>query len=439
MKKDIKKIWLISLFVKLVLAALIPLSADEAYYWVWAQRPQLSYFDHPPFVAWLFYAGDIFQGIGHAVRWPAVLMAHLTLLIWLMILKPVIDEPKQKLWIYLALFSPLLGFGSLIVTPDIPILFFWSLAIYFSLQALKEKSLQQYVFLGAALGLGFCSKYHIVLFVPCLMAYLSLEKLWREVRLKGVLLTLIVGLIFCAPVIQWNVHNDFASFEFQLKHGLEKSTYQWDWTVGYILGQILILFPLTFWAAVKAWPARSMRWALYFGWGPIVFFLLTSFRALVEANWPIIAYPSIFCLALLHPKIRLFTKIHSSFWALITLIVITSLFVPQIRSLNEKIEEPYVFQQMATELKEYEPLYGSSYQMSASLWYFRKSPVYKLKDISRYDFFDTFPEASPGVSKFYLVKPEVNSLPSWLFEQQWQVKELKKLGSRFVLLEISKP
>ena len=40
------------LLLRLWLAATLQLSADEAYYWSWAQRLDLGYFDHPPMIAW---------------------------------------------------------------------------------------------------------------------------------------------------------------------------------------------------------------------------------------------------------------------------------------------------------------------------------------------------------------------------------------------------
>lgn len=437
--KDLKKIWWLSLLVKLVLAALIPLSADEAYYWVWAQRPQLSYFDHPPLVSWLFIAGKYLEPFLNAVRWPAVLLGHGLLGIWFLILKDKLPPEKIRVWSWLVLFSPLLGFGSLIVTPDLPVMFFWSLALLLSLRALERQQLSMYLALGAVLGLGFCAKYHIVLFVPCLLVYLTLEKRWKDVRWSGVGLTLLSGLLFSSPVLIWNIQNGFASFEFQIKHGLQKSTYNPAWTITYILGQILILFPLMFWAALRAKVPRDMRWLIYFGWGPLLFFLFTSFRALVEANWPIIAYPSMLALALFHPKVQQWLKAYVIFFGLVTALVVASVFVPAIRKLNYKIEEPYVFQELSALAHEVQPLYASSYQMAASLWYFSKVPVFKLKDISRYDFFDTLAEAQPTGPKFYLVKREGNGLPAWVSEQQWQVKELRKISPDFVLLEITRP
>ncbi|WP_415061739.1 ArnT family glycosyltransferase [Bdellovibrio sp.] len=437
--KDLKRLWGLSLLVKLVLAALIPLSADEAYYWVWSQRPQLSYFDHPPMVSWLFYLGHFLEPLMNAVRWPAVMLGHGVIGLWFLILKDHLPLEKFKVWTYLVLFSPLLGFGSLIITPDLPVLFFWSLSILFAIKALQTKSLASYAALGASLGLGFTSKYHIVLFVPCLVVYLFAEKKWKEVRWSGVVLTILAGLLFCSPVIIWNAQNGFASFEFQLKHGLEKTSYNPEWTLSYILGQILILFPLVFWAALRSKPPQSLRWLAYFAWGPWLFFLLTSFRALVEANWPIIAYPAALALALFHPKIQQWLKYYVIFWGAVVSVVIGTVFIPNLRRLNDKIEEPYLFQQLSQVAHEVSPLYASSYQMASSIWYFSKVPTFKLKGISRWDFFDTLPEAIPQGNRFYLVKREANGLPDWIYQQQWQMKEVRKIAPDFVLLEFNRP
>ncbi len=417
----------------------MPLGADEAYYWVWSHRPQLSYFDHPPMVAWLFYLGHFLEPFMNAVRWPAVIVGHLLILVWFYFLKDRLEWDKVKLWLYLALFSPLLGFGSLIITPDLPVVVFWTLSMILAIKSLETKDLKFYALLGASLGLGFCAKYHIVIFIPCLLAYLSFEKRWSEVRWKGVLLTGILGLIFCAPVLLWNIQNNFMSFEFQLRHGLEAEAYEIDWTTSYVFAQILIMFPLIFWAIVKAKPPKEFRWLIYFTWGPLIFFFLTSFRALVEANWPVIAYPSLLTLALFHPKIQKWSKFYMVFWGLLVCVIISSIWLPQTRKINEKISEPYEFQALSALVEEYKPLYGSTYQMSSSLWYFSKTPTFKLKDTSRFDFFDTLPESIPTGNKFYMLKKEWTGVPPWVAEEKWQYKEIKKIDPNYVLLEFTRP
>src|SRR5215218_5451873 len=49
--------------------ALVPLSPEEAYYWLYAQHPALSYFDPPPMVAWVIRAGTaVFRDTEFGVR-----------------------------------------------------------------------------------------------------------------------------------------------------------------------------------------------------------------------------------------------------------------------------------------------------------------------------------------------------------------------------------
>ena len=43
--------------LRLVIAAVLPLIPDEAYYWIWSRHLQTGYFDHPPMVAVWIRAG----------------------------------------------------------------------------------------------------------------------------------------------------------------------------------------------------------------------------------------------------------------------------------------------------------------------------------------------------------------------------------------------
>lgn len=433
--KDFKKIWFISLIVKLVLAALIPFSGDESYYWVWSHRMQLSYFDHPPMVAWLFYLGHFLEPWGQAVRWPGVLLGHLTMLVWYGILKDHLPWDKIRWWVYLALFSPLLGVGSLIITPDVPVVFFWSLSLYFLLRAESKKDLLSYAALGMSLGLGFCAKYHIVVFVPCLIAYMLLEKRWKTIQWKWVPATLVAGVLFSLPVLLWNYRNDFISFRFQLSHGLDGGGYEFKWTSDYVLSQILLIFPLIFWAALRGRPSRDLRALLYFAWGPLLFFLWSSFKASGEANWAIIAYPAVFALALYYSRIAQWTKIYSWFWGVALAVFLVITFTPALRKSVGKINESYYFEDMSHLALEYKPLYAQTHQLTSAIWYFTKNPTYKIRGMNRYDFYDTLPESIPSGNLFYLIKRPETPMPDWVGQEKWQSEVIKALPPEYQLVK----
>ena len=65
--------------LRLVIAGNTGLVDDEAYYRIWSLAPALSYFDHPPMVAWIIAAGRAIAGdtvIGVRLLAPASLLAR---------------------------------------------------------------------------------------------------------------------------------------------------------------------------------------------------------------------------------------------------------------------------------------------------------------------------------------------------------------------------
>jgi len=440
-----KKIWWISLFVKMVLATYLPMNPDEAYYWVWSRHLQLSYFDHPPFVAWLFYLGHIFEplaavGIPNAVRWPTVIAGHLVLAVWFLVFRHIFSSEKIKTWMWLMLFSPLMGFGSIIVTPDIAVVLFWSLAILFFQRAEEKGDALSYILLGISLGLGFCSKYQIVLFIPSALLYLFMEKKWQVIRWRWLPLTIVFGFLSCLPVLIWNYQHEWISFLFQLKHGLERETYDPSWMFSYLGGQILILFPLVLWAAL--WGTKHCQkqyhFLIYFAWLPLIFFFISSFRAVVEANWPIIAYPAVFALALSHPQIERWTKWAAIFFGTLAVILLSAIFIPQLRNLNEKIDEPFMYKAVAEQVRGYQPLYTQTHQLTSMISYTLKEDVYKLRGINRFDFFDMIPESIPSTPEFYMVARTGAVMPAWVAEAGYHMLRIKPVAPIYELLKFSK-
>lgn len=433
----IRNIWIVSLVLKLLLAALIPLSQDESYYWVWSKNLQLSYYDHPGFVAWLLKLGQIFESFGHAVRWPAVFLSHLTLLVWIFILKEFFDFEKVEKWLLLTLLIPFTGIGSIVVTPDLPLIFFWSTSTYCTIQILKKPSYLNYLLLGVSLGLGFCSKYHIVLFVPPLILFTVWNKKWDLLHPVKILVLAAAGLVACSPVLIWNFQNDFASFKFQLAHGFVRPEYSPTWTIEYIAAQILLITPFVFFAAMKKTKNEYQQLIQFLSFGTILFFLFTSFKAATEANWPIAAYLGFIALAVASANYKKIFKYTLYYWTLIYIVIGLALFVPNLEY-TAKIKEPSQYLKYNNLVSEFQPLFVDSYQLASSLWYNTKTPVYKLRETNRFDLFDTLEGSTPRTVKFFMMLRTDNDLPKWITTEKWLVTEIKKIDSDYVLLEITK-
>jgi 4-amino-4-deoxy-L-arabinose transferase-like glycosyltransferase len=434
--KKLLKLWFFALIVKILLASILPMAADENYYWVWSQKLQLSYFDHPGMVAWIFKIGNIFNGLGSAVRIPSVLLSHLTLLVWLQILRPYLDERKMLIWMTLALFSPLLGVGSIIATPDISLLFFWSLSFYAFQKYISKPNYKYAIILGLSLGLGFCSKYPIVLFVPLSLGYIIFAKKWKLLRAVDLGIIFIFGLLGSAPVIIWNFENDFVSFIFQLNHGLGRENWNPSWTLTYIFGQIMLIFPIIFWISLRAIKNTTIpkHWHI-FAWGPLLFFALTSFRGVVEANWPLVAYPAIYAIfSLSAPTIKT-VRLTVGFWILLLILVGSQLLIPWM-PFGDKLNEFSLYKPILSVNKKYRPLYAENYQMASYLWFQTKHPAYKLNKMSRIDHFDWQLGSYPISFPFYVAMNKDAGLPTWVKERGLIVNVVETLDDQFVVCKV---
>ncbi len=438
------RIWLIALVAKTAGAILLPFSNDEAYYWFWGHHPQWSYFDHPPMVGWLFWFGQVFENIGNGARLPGVWLGHLTLLLWSLILKPILNEKQRAGWLLFMVLSPFFGIGALVITPDVPLLFFWSLAILVLLRLLDTHRPWLYAVLGITLGLGFCSKYMTVLFVPIAILWVIWSGSWRRLRWPLVPLTILFGLVFCFPVFYWNSRHEWASFRFQLDHGLASTTWSGLWPAEYLGGQILILFPTVAWLALRPPKEKNYRFLLFFGWLPIAFFLYTSFKAHVEANWPIMAHPALLTLAYINaahsPGAMKVLRATMAVWAAAGLVVTSEavhhwLPVEQNKLKTAEFSRFDVFLPYANGEHE---LYLGSYQMAAAVSYKTKGNICKLGGLNRRDFYDFLPQCFPKSDHFWIGREMYQPLPEWLVKKGYRELSVEQLSNEFQLVEVGR-
>jgi len=197
----------------------LPLHFDEAYYWVWSKQPQLSYFDHPPMIAWLISVTTLLGDAEWLIRLAPLGCAALTgLTIWrlaAMMYTPAIAD--KALFIYL--FSPLAQMGFTLATPDSPLILGWALTLYCAYRAFFEQRRRWYYLAGLAAGFALLSKYTAVLLLPGLVGFALCSSLRRKMLWREFGLAIGLALLVFLPVIIWNAGQDWVSFRFQLNHG----------------------------------------------------------------------------------------------------------------------------------------------------------------------------------------------------------------------------
>lgn len=288
----------------LALASTSLLSGDEAYYWLWSRRLQLSYYDHPAMMAWWMAGVTALFGTSEAViRLPAVLASAVETVLVFDCARLAFGSVRAG-WraAILANATVLFAAAGVIVTPDSPLLVFWTLALWAMIHLLRRGRPGMLYVLGAALGLGFCSKYTMVLIAPGILAVFALfpegRRWWRSPHFWA---AVGLALLCTAPVMVWNATHDWISIRKQLSHSFDvpvkdplKSMVTF---LGTQFGTVTpLLFPLLVWA---------MGWALWAGWRQrrpewfllgatsaplLVFFVRHSLGGLVQPHWPGPAY-----------------------------------------------------------------------------------------------------------------------------------------------------
>jgi 4-amino-4-deoxy-L-arabinose transferase-like glycosyltransferase len=241
----------ITALIHLFCAISLGLGNDEAYHWLYATHPALSYYDHPPMMAWVEMLALAIPVSG-AAEWLIrigfiMLFAGST---WL--LARVTSRsygPRAGFLAALALnVSGYYGLAaSTFALPDGPLLFFWLLTVDRLSLALEEpdsRRLMPWIWVGLAWGGAMLSKYH-GLFLPLGAAlYVLLHRPMRRWLFQpGPYLALGLGLAVFSPVIVWNAGHGWVSFLFQGGRALGSGVFRPDHLVAALLAQALYLFP----------------------------------------------------------------------------------------------------------------------------------------------------------------------------------------------------
>jgi 4-amino-4-deoxy-L-arabinose transferase-like glycosyltransferase len=285
--------------LRLVVAAAAPLSPDEAYYWVWSRALAPGFLDHPPMVAlWIrggtWLAGDTTLGIrlfaplaaaagtvlladaaavlcGRAAALPAAALLNATLL---------------------------LGAGAVTMTPDTPLLLFWTAALCALARLQRSWHTGWWLAAGLFTGLAMASKYTGVLLLPAILLWLLAVPALRVWLLRPLPWgAAVVAAVVFLPVLDWNARHHWISFA---KQG--GRTGDWHPTLRYIgeliAGQLGLATPGVFllccagtWrAARRRAPATTLLAAVTLM--PAAVFLQHAIGDRVQGNWPAILYPS---------------------------------------------------------------------------------------------------------------------------------------------------
>ncbi|HLA25358.1 MAG TPA: glycosyltransferase family 39 protein, partial [bacterium] len=211
-----RALWIVvgAVLLRAAAAAVAPLIDDEAYYWLWAQRLDWGYLDHPPLIAWLI---ALTTGTGDGsflIRLSPLVLGVLTTYTLFLLGRELFGARAGMIAAVLFQVVPVLAGAGLLATPDAPLLLCWVAALRFAWQALQGRP-GRWLAAGAVVGVGLLSKVPMVLLPVGLVLYVAVRpaRLLREWQLYA---AAALAVAIFSPVLIWNAQHGWAGVDYIL-------------------------------------------------------------------------------------------------------------------------------------------------------------------------------------------------------------------------------
>ena len=287
--------------LRAVAAAVLPLSADEAYYWLWSRHLASGYFDHPPAIAFCIRLGTLLFGdTAFGVRAVGIVLSAIaSLLVWRAGASLLRDEDagaRASLFFNLTL---MISVETLAATPDGPSVAAAAAVLYALAKVHETGKGAWWLAAGLAAGLGLLSKYTILFLGAGMAVWLLLSPkarrwLFTPWPWAGGLIALAVFL----PNLVWNESHGWATFAFQFGR-IGGGHFTLRFLFEFLGAQLVLASPFIFVLAALALAFRArdsdsaefLLAALVFP--SALYFLVHSLHDRIQGNWPSFLFPAL--------------------------------------------------------------------------------------------------------------------------------------------------
>ncbi len=275
-----------------VLAAILPLSGDEAYYWDCSRHLDWATFDQPALVIWAMVPFRALLGeTALAVRAPAIVASILIGLMFLPLVRRLGGGAREAAWAYLLLeATPVFFLGSAYASTDVAMIAAMTGATWAAV-AIAQGERRAWWGFGIALGLGFEAKFPAVLALAALVPVLARREARAHLKTPVPYLAALLSAALTAPVWIWGAQHEWINLAFQLSERHEVGSLGVRHLLAFVGESALLASPPLFLAiTVACWQARS-RWRselavpLAVIAAPLVVFGLVSLREPVSPHW----------------------------------------------------------------------------------------------------------------------------------------------------------
>jgi hypothetical protein len=236
------------ILIRLVAAAVTPLTYDEAYYWTWSKNLAGGFYDHPPMVAVVIGAGTLIAGDTElGVRLFSILLAlPMSWAVYraaeMLFASPIVGATAA----ILLNVTMMVSVETMIITPDSPLVVASAFVVFFLGKVLQTGRGAWWLTVGTAVGAALLSKYTALFFGPIILVWmLAVPELRRWLISPWPYLGGVVALVMFSPVLLWNADHQWISFVKQFGR-VRPEQFRPQYLASYIGGQVLLATPAVF-------------------------------------------------------------------------------------------------------------------------------------------------------------------------------------------------
>lgn len=247
---------LITLTFRTVLAARLPITGDEAYFYFWGRYPAFGFYDHPPMVGWWLAALRQISDHPLMLRLPALLAP--VFIAWLVrrMLRPRGDELAWQAATLILLLP--LNAWNVAITTDVPLMVFGFATVAWYLRALRSGRAVDFVLCGLLLGGALLSKYFAGLLALAIAGHLlwPSERRSAGARLRALLLVIAGALPQAIAQVYWNSQHCWPNVMFNLVNRHDTAGWSLKTPPLYLVSLVYVLTPLVLWGVLRHWRAQ---------------------------------------------------------------------------------------------------------------------------------------------------------------------------------------
>lgn len=209
----------------LLIIATTGLSDTESYYYIWSRFPALSYYDHPPLVAWMAAVTTLVSKSAFSARVGAVVCSALLGALVYRLAARMFSPRAGFLALVAVTTPPVLFFTGFLLNPESPLAPLWVLSLLLLDDLRDHDEPWRPLLLGLTVGAAFLAKYTALLLVPVALVFLGTSvRTRRWLRRPSLYASGLVALAVASPVVIWNYKHHWPSVTLHLVERMSAPT-----------------------------------------------------------------------------------------------------------------------------------------------------------------------------------------------------------------------